>query len=112
MALLGGVQVTRRRYTDGTLDRYGNPTRTATESVLPMLAAFDPGGSSEPVEVGRESVVTSPTLYFFEAPDLTADDDVSVGGAWFAVEGDPATWAHPWSGRTFGTAVTLRRVAG
>jgi hypothetical protein len=93
-------------------DRYGNPLPgTETEATL-TGAAFDPGGSLEPVEVGRTAVVTTPKLYFQSAVDVTAGDRMRVRGVTYTVEGTPALWVSPFTTQTAGTVVELRAVAG
>lgn len=107
-----GVTVTRRRYTNGPDDRYGNPTKIPADVVLEQKAAFDPGGSREPVEVGRTRTVTTPKLYFVEPVDLTPADEVFVGGRRFTVEGEPADWSDPFGSDVGGTVVEIQRVDG
>lgn len=106
-----GEPVVRIRSTAGALDRYGNPTTTDAEVTLEG-AAFDPGGSLEPVEVGRAAVVTSPKLYFRSAVDVTAADRMRVRGVTYTVEGNPALWVSPFTAATAGMVVELRAVAG
>lgn len=107
-----GENVTRRRFTDGPLDRYNKPTKIPTETILPQLGAFNPGGSTEPLEADRAPVITSPSLYFTEAPDVTERDELMVRGEWFQVIGTPAVYVSPFDGVTGGVVVTLRRVGG
>ena len=100
-----------RRDTAGT-DRYGNPTYSETQTVLGGRSVFTPGGSSEPVEVGRERVVSSPKLLFAGSwPDVRADDRLIVDGRTFTVEGRPASLRGPVSDRG-GLVVALREVEG
>jgi len=106
-----GESVVRIRPTASAPDRYGNPTTTDTETTL-TGAAFDPGGSREPVEVGRASVVTTPKLYFQSTPDLTSSDRVRVRGLTYTVEGNPAVWISPFTNVTAGLVVELKAVAG
>lgn len=107
-----GENVTRRRFTDGPNDRYGKPSRVPVDTILPELAAFNPGGTSEPAEVDRDSVTDTPNLYFTNAPDLTAQDDVQIRGEWFHVDGTPAVYRSPFDGVTGGVVVRLKRVSG
>jgi hypothetical protein len=107
-----GEPVTRRRRAQSGTDRYGNPTYTTTDVVLEERAAFDPGGTREPVEVGREPVVTTPKLYFTERPDLVSSDVVLVRGQAFTVQGDPADWRDPWGSAVGGLVVELQRAGG
>ena len=93
-------------------DAFGQPipgpdVETAIEGAL-----FAPGASSEPVEVGREAVVSSPTLYFRGArPDLVRTDRVRVRGLVYELDGDPADWRNGDS-PVGGLVVTLRRAGG
>jgi len=108
-----GEPVTRRRREQTGVDRYNNPVYDDVDTVLEQRAAFDPGGSREPVEVGREQVVTTPKLYFFRTwPDLTETDQVLVRGEVFGIEGDPADWKSPFGSTLGGLVVELKRAEG
>lgn len=75
--------------------------------------AFDPGGSSEPLDVGRASVVTQPTLYHPSTDlDVTAQDRIEVRGRTWQVDGDPAVYRNPYTGWEAGTAIRLKAVEG
>lgn len=106
-----GERVTRWRRVPAGSDRYGNPTFT-TEAAWLEGGAFDPGGSREPVEVGREPVVTTPKLYFTATVDVVADDTVEVRGLSFRVMGRPAQWVDPFGSSVGGTVVELEGVDG
>lgn len=107
-----GEQVVRvRRVDSGQVDRYGVPILTEQQVTL-TGAAFDPGGSREPVEVGRAAVVTAPRLFFQSWPDVAAGDRIEVRGTSFEVIGDPADWRSPWGGNTGGLVVELQVVTG
>jgi hypothetical protein len=107
-----GASVTRIRRTQSGSDRYGNPTYTEATSTI-TGAAFAPGGSIEPAEVGRASVVTTPKLYFLAGSvDLRADDAVTISGQRYTIQGEPAVWVNPWTAATAGTVVELERVDG
>lgn len=108
-----GDPVTRIRLeaTGGT-DRYGNPVMGDVEAAV-GTAALDPGGTREPVEVGRAQVVTTPKLYYqSEWPDLHSGDRVRVRGLTFEVDGDPSDWRSPWGTLVGGTVVELKAVSG
>lgn len=107
-----GEQVTRRRFSAGAPDRYGNPTRVPVDTVLPQLAAFNPGASEEPLEADRASVELSPSLYFTDSPDVRADDELCVRGEWYLVDGAPLIYASPFDGDTGGSHIRLKRVNG
>ena len=108
--LQGNESVTRLRETQTGVDRYNNPVFAWVPTVLYDPALFDPGGSREPVEVGRAQVVTTPKLYFPGArPDITEADRVEVRGHPYTVEGQPADWRF---GDVGGLVVELREAAG
>lgn len=52
------------------------------------------------------------TLYAPPRSDFRALDRVAVGGSTWDVEGTPAEWRSPFSGREWGMVVSLRRVSG
>lgn len=108
-----GEPVTRRREQQTGEDRYGDPIYETVDTVLPERAGFDPGGTREPVGVGREQVVTEPKLYFLKQhPDLTTEDQVIVRGLVFDIEGIPADWRSPFGSSVGGTVVELKVVDG
>lgn len=73
---------------------------------------FDPGGSTEPSEVGRESVVTKPTVYAPFGADVLAGDRVVVRGRVWQINGDPAEWRNPFTGWEPGLVLNLMAVDG
>lgn len=108
-----GEPVTRRRQQQTGVDRYGNPVYTPVDAVLPERAAFDPGGSRDPVEVGREQTITTPKLYFPKAyPDLNDTDQVLIRGVVFDLEGNPADWKSPYGSDVGGLVVELKKAEG
>lgn len=107
-----GLTVTRHRPEVVGTDRYGDNAVEWVTTTFTELAAFNPGGSDEPVEVGRESVVTDPSLYFLEPVDLTERDEVTVSGRRYKINGRPAVYASPFGSSVGGTVVTLSEVEG
>lgn len=108
-----GEPVTRRRNQQTGTDRYGSPVYGLVDTVLPERAGFDPGGSREPVEVGREQTVTTPKLYFREQrPDLNKTDLVVMRGVEYQIEGDPADWRSPYGSTLGGLVVELKKAGG
>lgn len=110
-----GDTVTRLRPT-AAIDPYSGEATDADWTDPDVLdvpgCAFDPGGSSEPAEVGRGSVTTSPTLYAPTEADIRASDRVVVRGRTWQVDGDPALWMHPMTGWAAGLVVNLKGVEG
>lgn len=108
-----GEPVTRVRREQTGIDRYGNPEYGDVQTVLPERAGFAPGGTSEPVEVGREPVITTPKLYFLrQYPDLRRDDRVIVRGRTYLVDGDQADWIDPFGSIVGGAVVELEAAEG
>ena len=110
-----GETVTRLRGT-AVVDPYsGEPTSTdwsAPDSLAIPGCGFNPGGSSEPVEAGRTSVVTSPEVYAPTGADVLAGDRLVVRGLTFEVDGRPKDWRSPFSGWAPGVAISLKLVEG
>jgi len=110
-----GETVTRLRAT-AVLDPYsqretGEDWSAPDELEIPGCA-FDPGGSLESAEVGREPVVSTPTLYAPVDADVTARDRVIMRGRTWLVDGDPAEYRSPFSGWAPGLVVKLKAVTG
>ena len=98
----------RHRRSQTGSDGRGNPIYKWTRTSL-ADGLFSPGGTVEPVEPGREPVVTSPTIHWFKMwPDVVASDRIEVRGATYEVIGEPAEWRGT---RVGGLVVKLRRVA-
>lgn len=107
-----GEQVVRLRKAATGTDPYGNPISTETETAIDGCF-FDPGGSREPVEVGRDQTVTTPKAYFpGQWPDITDDDRLRVRGLVFDVEGIPPNWRSPYGSGLGGLVVELKRSEG
>ena len=109
-----GETVTRvRRGAQTGVDRYGHPVYGSDVETAIEGAGFDPGGSLEPVEVGRTPVITTPKLYFLSStPDFVAADHVRVRGVLYEVVGRPGVWSSAFSDWTSGTVVDLKVVEG
>lgn len=91
-------------------DRYGDttPGEQAEEDIDGAL--FAPGGTQEPVQIGREAVIAEPSLYFPRTwPDILATDLMRVRGDVYQVTGFPADWRGVTAG---GLVVELKRTAG
>lgn len=107
-----GVTVWRLPFVAGATDAYGNPTDAwGTEQPIPGCA-FDPGGSQEPFQAGRDAVVSSPRVFLPSGTVVTAQDRFTINGLTFTVQGDPAAWRNPFTGTDFPVEVVLERVSG
>ena len=103
------------------LHRHGGQTRNAHGQVVVTWApdevvsgvAVAPGSSTEPADGGSHMVVTQMTIYVPPSVSVSAQDQVTVRGVRWAVDGDMSgQWANPFNGATPGSAVALRRVNG
>jgi hypothetical protein len=96
------------------LDRYRNPLPGVDTETPFDRAGFDPGGSREPVEVGRTATVTTPKVYFLGyAPDIVSTDRLRVRGLVYQVQGRPAEWRDPYAGNAVrGVVVELELAEG
>lgn len=110
-----GETVIRQRATI-VVDPYsGEPGDTdwTNLSVLTIVGcAFDPGGSLEPTEQGRTSVITQPTVYAPPGSDVLAGDRLVVRGRTWDVDGDPADWRSPFTGWEPGMVIKVKAVTG
>lgn len=112
LAMTESVTRVRAGEPTGANDAFGQPIIGPPTELVIEGALFAPGGTSEPVEVGRAPVITEPTLYFRDQwPDITAHDLVRVRGDLYAVEGRPANW-HWGDVADGGLVVTLKAVEG
>jgi len=94
-------------------DIYGDPLPGVNVEDALDGAAFDPGDSSEPAQIGTARVVTTPKLYFYRgAPDILSSDLLRVRSDVYSVIGRPARWVSPFTGATFGLVVELKMVDG
>lgn len=97
-------------------DRYGKQVRDwvhAEETVVEGVQV-QPSESSEPVEVGRASVVTGMRLLtpIGTDLDLLRTDRVRWAGDVWLVDGDVARHKRPTTGAVHHVEAMLRRVAG
>lgn len=94
-------------------DAFGQPIPGPDVATDLEATAFDPGGSTEQLEVGRAPVVTTPKVYFRgTTPDILHTDRLRVRGVVYDVDGKPAVWLSPWRGTVVGTVVTLSEPEG
>jgi hypothetical protein len=104
-----GATVTRLRGVPST-DRYGATVLDwTTPGTLDIEGCgVNPGGSQEPVEVGRTSVITRPEVYAPVDADVTAADRLVVRGVTYQVDGSPRAWISPLTGWAPGLVIVLK----
>lgn len=74
--------------------------------------AFNPGVSSEPLDLARNAVITRPEVYAPAGSDVLAGDRLVVRELTYDVVGDPADFRSPFTGWAPGLVVRLERVDG
>lgn len=98
---------------EGSEDAHGNPVDSFSPGVPIPGWGFDPGGSVESYAPGRDSVVTTPTLYRRESDFIPGRKDrCTVRGVAYQVEGNTAVWRSPLTGWAPGIVVKLEAVDG
>lgn len=113
---LYGETVTRFRAAE-TLDPYSDAYKPNWDVPPASIDDFDGWGvddskSAEPLEVGRDAVVTDFVLYRQEPADILPGDRVVVRGFTCNVVGRPARWFHPMTGWDAGFVVRANIVEG
>lgn len=106
-----GDDVVVQRRTDGAEDAHGNATVTYVAQSPVRGCAFDPGGTVERFEPGRNPTITSPRVLSRLPITASPGDRVTVRGLLFEVQGDVAEYRNPWTGFT-GWVLNLQRVEG
>jgi len=104
--------VTRLRAAEAGTDRRGNaepgePTRLDIDG-----CAVAPRGQGENRTEGRQAVTSGWTVYAPTGADVLATDQVEVRGVVYEVDGEPADWRSPFSGRRPGLVFDVVRVEG
>lgn len=84
---------------------------TPDELAIPGCG-FDPGGTTELIEVGRAAVLTQPTLFAPADADIGPADRIEIRSRTWEVDGDPALWRSPFTGWEPGLVVKLRLFEG
>lgn len=74
--------------------------------------AFNPGTSSEPLEVARTAVITRPEVYAPAGADVLAGDRLVVRDVTYDVVGNPADYRSPFTGWQPGLVISLEAVDG
>lgn len=92
-----------------TVDKFGNRTAGAPVTV-PGCVVYDTPGS-EAVK-GQDTVTYTATVLAPPGTVVASTDRVNVDGVTFEVVGEPVVWVSPYTGRSPGVQINLRRVVG
>lgn len=111
MFIRGGETIVIKRRTLVGEDEYNLPEyTTANITVRDCLIAF--GSTSEPVEVDREPIDASLTLYLPPGTVIEPGDVFHVRSTDFVKDGDGQEWISPFDGFPSGVVVKVRRRRG
>ena len=110
----GGVGLMRYpdtvvRCRPGGVDRFGDK---GAEVRTEMAGAFAPASSSEDLVTRGDTVTTTATLYLPYGSDVVATDVIEISGRRWHVDGEPAQWSSPLTGRRAVCSVPLKAVSG
>lgn len=73
----------------------GDPVSSTWAEHLDFTGKFAPSNPSEPLEVGRNTVITGGKVYIRDLPtrpDITADDRAVIRGVEYAIDGEAGAW--------------------
>lgn len=76
-------------------DEYGDPIPDVWADHLELAGQFGPNNPAEPVEVGRNAVITGGTVYvrgLTSRPDIRATDHCVVRGVEYLIDGEIGAW--------------------
>lgn len=106
-----GESVVWRKFVPGVEDQYGNVTPGGfVDSTLPGVA-FAPESTKEQAAGGR--VISDAKLYTRTPVAFSAQDRFTVRGLAYQAVGDSAGgWLNPFTGRSAGQEILLKRVTG
>ncbi len=99
------------RRASSTTDEYGDPVPGTFADHLTLSGKFAPNNPSEPVEVGRNAVITGGTVYvrgLASKPDVTSEDRAKIRGVELEIDGEIGAWlrADTWAVQFAVKAVT------
>lgn len=80
----------------------GDPVSDAWDDHLDLEGKFAPSNPSEPLQVGRNTVISGGTVYIRDLatrPDIAATDRVVIRESEFAIDGEVGAWfrAESWA---------------
>ncbi len=76
-------------------DAYGDPVPGVWSKLSDQVARFAPSNPAEPVEVGRNAVITGGVVYIRDlpsVPDIRATDRAKVRGVMLDIDGEVGVW--------------------
>lgn len=108
-----GETVTVLTRTQTGVDRYGKPIYGWPGPGVEIAGcAVAPRTSEEPVQVGRQAVITGLQVYLPPGVEIGPYDRLLIRGDTYEVEGDTGEWLNPYSAVWRGVEVACSRIAG
>lgn len=110
MIMRGNEQIVIIRRTGSGVDEYGNPTYTTSRTTV-RDCLFSVGTTAEPIDVERDAVDATLTLYFPEGTQILDGDLFELRGVTWQKNGSVQQWSSP-VGLSVGPVVNVRRRVG
>lgn len=93
-------------------DAYGDPVPGALAKVKDYACRFAPNNPAEPVEVGRNAVISGGTVYIRDLdaePDIRATDHAKIRGVTYLIDGEVGLWRRS---EGFAVQFAVKKVTG
>lgn len=101
-----------KRYTEGSVDQYNNPTKSWSAPVAVEVYSIAPTTSAEPFEAGRNAVITGLTVLAPVGTVIGPKDRVVINSEEYEVDGKIADWSKGPFGWAPGIEIKLKRAEG
>ena len=91
-------------------DEYGDPVPGVWAKLSEQVGRFAPSNPAEPIEVGRNAVITGGVVYIRNlatAPNIRATDRVSVRGVMLDIDGEVGVWRRS---KGFAVQIAVKQV--
>lgn len=111
MFIRGGETITIKRRSVTATDDFGNPTHTTTTIVV-KDALIAVGGGSEPIDVARDAVDSSLTIYLPNGTQVQDGDVFIIRNSQWVKDGSVQEWVSPFPSSLAGVVVPVRKRRG
>jgi hypothetical protein len=111
MFIRGGETITIRRRSESGSDDFGNPTYTTTNVII-KDALIAVGGGSEPIDVERDAVDSSLTIYLPSGTVVLDGDVFIIRNSQWVKNGQVQDWVSPFPSSLAGVVIPVRKRRG
>lgn len=101
-----------KRYQEGAVDRYNNPTTSWLSAVAVLVYSIAPTSSDEPFEAGRNAVITGLSVLAPVGTVIGPKDRVVIDSVEYVVDGAIADWSKGPFAWSPGIEIKLKKVTG